>query len=220
MILGHVIEQGKALDEEYKEYYALINREGINLDTDRVLSKRQKVRSRITNLADTVKNQEGIFKNKHTTEWYEEFTHYINLKVDPPSNLKSLFTEKDNLSFFHVIKVERNYEEHPDKYDQIRYVMLADYLLDDSYFQLYDLISFIVNRTTRHLSVEECNILLGNNVRLHRWLPGCKNEIRKAEQIIMTDSRVSQGVRDVFQSFMNFELTGNNIVVIPNEQEN
>lgn len=161
MILGGLVAQVKMLDEDVREYKALITRKGIHFDKKKRLLKRQKVRAEITRLAELVDQYPEILNNSHTEDYYEDFRFNIHAKVELPDKLKDQFSDMDDLSYLCILKIERDHPNDP------KYLPLTKHINDNYYFQLYRSMKGIIIITNNTLSIDELKTMRQLNSNHH-----------------------------------------------------
>jgi hypothetical protein len=199
---------------EYQEYEKKCQREFVITEKQR---KYQEWYSMVSNIIGSVLESKSAFPNSLDT--WEQTRRFLIQEVNIPNNLRPLFSEGGCVSLDRVLRIARNHQEHPEKTDQIRYLLLADSIPSMIILQALCHIWNLVVEEWNSLSEDERIRVIVRSTELKRNMVTIQQCLMQLVPAFSKDPRVKPEVYEQLMQMIEFVPSDENIIAVYNESK-
>lgn len=210
--LLNIIYAAKNTRERGFAYFDYDNKAAVSID----IHKKQKlVREWVTDLAnliDAICNSESSFQNYEVV--WRSFIDFVSYPVEIPAAQKDSFEGSDDVSLKRVLRIARNFDEHPEKIEQAKYALLADTISPQLLMEATLFATGLASNEWRSLSHEEQQLCIAESLETKRQIMGLQREINeKVIPVLKTKGIEESPAFRVLQEFLNFEPKAGNVIL-------
>lgn len=165
------------------------------------------------NLIVAISTQGDVFQNNQII--LDIFLKMTKEKVDIPTSLRNRFSEKDNISIKYVLNKVRQFEEHIEKTNDEKYILLADAMPYNKLITITLLANSLVQRELESLSSEEKQLAIATGIETKRII--CQIQ-RKIEEYLPEIKRKAEQENpeiniSVLEEFLKFDPNQTNVLL-------
>lgn len=164
---------------------------------------------KVSNILTSIKKNTKLFISSPAE--LESVLRYIAIPVTVPNSMQSSFTSASDLSLEHVLRIARNYLEHPEKNDQLQYFLLADTISQETIFQSLFYAVILVKKEMSCLSQEERRIMFAQSADLYRFVQNAKLQFKKVLPELQKDNRFTPEMRNMIDQFIDYTPSSENV---------
>ena len=213
-ILFKIRKECVNLNEILLKYQEYLESNPIIIDSKEKLKKLRECETKLANLIIAALNSEKVFC-KSKTQW-SDLHDYANKKMEVPQKLKQYIDEKskDGVSIITVLRRARNWEEHPEKTNQILYRFMADEIDFQKLLKLAYRVDLLSLHEIQALDQEEFRMMISNSETLHSRIYSTQNEIDKVKDYIFENENTTDEQRKMIREFLEFVPNEENVILL------
>ncbi len=145
---------------------------------------------------------------------------YANKIVEVPRKLKRYSGEDvEGIAIIDVLRRARNWEEHPQKTNQILYRFMADELDFQILLELTYRADILSLYEMQALDQEEFRVMISNSESLDSQIYTLQNELGKIKDEILQNENISDEQKKNFCDFLDFMPDDENIMLSDSDVE-
>lgn len=145
---------------------------------------------------------------------------YANKIVEVPRKLKRYSGEDvEGIAIIDVLRRARNWEEHPQKTNQILYRFMADELDFQILLELTYRADILSLYEMQALDQEEFRVMISNSESLDSQIYTLQNELGKIKDEILQNENISDEQKKIFCDFLDFMPDDENIMLSDSDVE-
>lgn len=210
MKLIRIIEKAKEAEYAGNIYSDYLKANFMSLDSKTNLNKLRDFESKLSNVLGAILDSKDIFDNS------EQDWNIIMMEAQQKYSVKHEGCTK-NEELQKILRIARNWEEHPDKVNQIAYRYAADRVDPYVLFNLLGGIGVLLNKETKNLSDDELQRMVANSEALHSRIYFIQSSMGKIKDIILNNAEISSEIKKTFSDFLDFEPNQGNVILDDDE---
>lgn len=203
----------KELCFNYQEY---LGNNPLIINTEEKLEKLREYETKLTNIIIAILDSKRVFAESES-QW-RDLNEYMNQTIEVPQKLKR-YSNKESMPIRDVLRRARNWEEHPDKADQVVCRFMADELDFQILLQLTYKVEILSLNEVNALSQEEKNKMIANSESLHSRIYTLQNEIDKIKDYIFENENVTEKQKKNLQDLLEFVPNEDNVILLDSDKK-
>lgn len=205
----------KQMCDKYQQYLA---DNLIIINSKEKLEKLRECETKLANITLAILDSKSTFSEGR--DLWNDLKDYSNKKINVPTKLKRYSKKEiEDVTIIDVLRRSRNWEEHPQKTNQILYRLMADELDFQILLELLYKVDKLSAYEINALSEEELRLMLVNSESLHSQIYTLQNEFDKIKGDILKREDITDQQKKIFQDFLNFIPKEENIVLLDGENK-
>lgn len=211
-ILFKIRKDTNKLKEMCYEYQQYLEDNPVITKSKEKLEKLRECETKLANIIIAILDSQSTF-SKYNTQW-NDLKEYANKIVEVPRKLKRYSGEDvEGIAIIDVLRRARNWEEHPQKTNQILYRFMADELDFQILLELTYRADILSLHEMQALDQEEFRVMISNSESLHSQIYTLQNELGKIKDEILQNENISDEQKKIFCDFLDFMPDDENIIL-------
>ena len=174
-ILFKIRKETNKLKEMCYKYQQYLEDNPVIINSKEKLEKLRECETKLANIIIAILDSQSTF-SKCNTQW-NELKEYANKIVEVPRKLKRYSSEDvEGIAIIDVLRRARNWEEHPQKTNQILYRFMADELDFQILLELTYRADILSLYEMQALDQEEFRVMISNSESLHSQIYTLQNK--------------------------------------------
>ncbi len=200
------------------KYQQYLEDNPVIINSKEKLEKLRECETKLANIIIAILDSQSTF-SKCNTQW-NELKEYANKIVEVPRKLKRYSSEDvEGIAIIDVLRRARNWEEHPQKTNQILYRFMADEFDFQILLELTYRADILSLYEMQALDQEEFRVMISNSESLHSQIYTLQNELGKIKEAILQNENISDEQKKNFRDFLDFMPDDENIMLSDNDVE-
>ncbi len=217
-ILFKIRKETNKLKEMCYKYQQYLEDNPVIINSKEKLEKLRECETKLANIIIAILDSQSTF-SKCNTQW-NDLKEYANKIVEVPRKLKRYSSEDvEGIAIIDVLRRARNWEEHPQKTNQILYRFMADELDFQILLELTYRADILSLYEMQALDQEEFRVMISNSESLHSQIYTLQNELGKIKEEILQNENISDEQKKNFCDFLDFMPDDENIMLSDNDVE-
>lgn len=213
-ILFKIRKESVNINEILFEYQEYLKKNPIIIDSKEKLKKLRECETKLANVIIAVLNSKEVFCKSKTQ--LSDLKDYAYQLMDVPQKFKRYTDEKskDGVSIIDVLRRARNWEEHPEKANQMLYRFMADEIDFQKLLELAYRVDSLSSHEIQELDQDELRKMISNSETLHSRIYSLQSELEKVKDYIFENENTTDEQRKRLQEFLEFVPDEENVILL------
>lgn len=213
-ILLRLKDAYNAAEKNAFDYHQFTKENPICLDARKQLKLFRMWYCSLSDLVNSLYQEKQVFDN--SLNKLDDVIKYFDMDVIIPDYIdRSKLTQ--GISLKTVLRIGRNWKDHPDKINQEEYKLLADHLDNQVLLKGLFLIQQLLSSEFKSLDKEEKRIMLATSSELKSSLKAIQNTVNQIKPFLESKKEFTPELRKSLDEFMEFIPNKDNVILVDDE---